>query len=190
MAGGYNVRKANLDGIARRRRGGVCRQVGPRRRARSTAHCFALEVQTDLFCPSTGLPACLRAPSSAFPPAAGLNCCLPWGAAPLRPASPFAVAVDMAAGMAEESERGGGGGVRSEVEGVERPSWRTGGDRRSQVDGCEALLRGPSGGESTRRRAPDETRARLERGRGDECESRGGERERGVASPLTGWWRW
>lgn len=60
--------------------------------------------------------------------------------------------------------------MRSEVEGVERPSWRTGGDRRSQVDGCEALLRGPSGGESTRRRAPDETRARLERGRGDECE--------------------
>ena len=88
----------------------------------------------------------------------------------MRPASPFAVAVDMAAGMAEELERGGGGGVRSEVEGVERPSWRTGGDRRSQVDGCEALLRGPSGGESTRRRAPDETRARLERGRGDECE--------------------
>jgi hypothetical protein len=72
--------------------------------------------------------------------------------------------------MAEELERGGGGGVRSEVEGVERPSWRTGGDRRSQVDGCEALLRGPSGGESTRRRAPDETRARLERGRGDERE--------------------
>lgn len=74
----------------------------------------------------------------------------------------------MAAGMAEELERGGGGGVRSEVEGVERPSWRTGGDRRSQVDGCEALLRGPSGGESTRRRAPDETRTRLERERGDE----------------------
>jgi hypothetical protein len=63
---------------------------------------------TDLFCPSTGLPACLRAPSSAFPPAAGLNCCLPVGAAPLRPASPFAVAVDMAAGEVEEElERGG-----------------------------------------------------------------------------------
>ena len=98
----------------------------------------------------------------------------------MRPASPFAVAVDMAAGMAEELERGGGGGVRSEVEGVERPSWRTGGDRRSQVDGCEALLRGPSG-ESTRRRAPDETRARRERGHGDEREisrKRGEERSR------------
>ena len=62
---------------------------------------------TDLFCPSTGLPACLRAPSSAFPPAAGLNCCLPVGAAPLRPASPFAVAVDMAAGVVGGIEGGG-----------------------------------------------------------------------------------
>ena len=80
--------------------------------------------------------------------------------------------------------------MRSEVEGVERPSWRTGGDRRSQVDGCEALLRGPSGGESTRRRAPDETRARLERERGDEGAISREKGRRGVASPLTGWWRW
>ena len=77
---------------------------------------------TDLFCPSTGLPACLRAPSSAFPPAAGLNCCLLGGAAPLRPASPFAVAVDMAARVAGEMEGGGVQGaeevLRSRVEGV------------------------------------------------------------------------
>jgi hypothetical protein len=59
---------------------------------------------TDLFCPSTGLPACLRALSSALPPALGLNCCLFEAAAPLRPASPFAVAVDMAAGVAGEME--------------------------------------------------------------------------------------
>ena len=79
--------------------------------------------------------------------------------------------------------------MRSEVEGVERPSWRTGGDRRSQVDGCEALLRGPSGerahaGEHQTRHVHDSSvgaamSVRLV-GRG----------RRGVASPLTGWWRW
>ena len=40
-------------------------------------------------------------------------------------------------------------------------------------------------GESTRRRAPDETRARLERGRGDECEiSR--KREERIREPSHG----
>ena len=62
---------------------------------------------TDLFCASTGLPACLRAPSSAFPAALGLNCLLA-GCAPLEEASPFAVAVDMAARVAGRMERGEG----------------------------------------------------------------------------------
>ena len=79
--------------------------------------------------------------------------------------------------------------MRSEVEGVERPSWRTGGDRRSQVDGCEALLRGPSGGES--RRSEHQTRHVHDSSVGAEISVSAGERgRRGVASPLTGWWRW
>lgn len=48
-----------------------------------------------LVCPSTGLGACLRAPSSAFPLELLLNCCLPLPAA--MPLSPFTAAVDMAA---------------------------------------------------------------------------------------------
>jgi len=39
MTKGYNVRKANMNGIVRRRRGGVRRLVCPRLRARSMAHC-------------------------------------------------------------------------------------------------------------------------------------------------------
>jgi hypothetical protein len=95
------VREANLDGIARRRRGGDLKAAWYQAYT-SIRGALEGDCTTDLFCPSTGLPACLRAPSRAFPPALGLNCCLLEAAAPLRPASPFAVAVDMAAGVAEE----------------------------------------------------------------------------------------
>ena len=86
--------------------------------------------RTYLLWPSTGLAACLRAPSSALPAALGLSCCLGAAGAPFPAASPFAVAVDMAA-------RGGGvDGVRSAGGGAQGEVGRAEGARRSAVDGC------------------------------------------------------
>ena len=90
----------------------------------------------------------------------------------MRPASPFAVAVDMAAGVAGEIE---GEGWRGEERGrgVERAASVHGGVAGGQaLVETSSLRRSQTGrsGETARRRAPDETRARLERGRGDERE--------------------
>jgi len=91
----------------------------------------------------------------------------------LRPASPFAVAVDMAAGVAGEIERGRGGGVRSEVEGVERASvhggvqagWRTsaGGDQDKLAQAFAGHYAGRLGRQqqASTRRDTCTTRARV-----------------------------
>lgn len=75
------------------------------------------------------------------------------------------------------------------------PSWLAGG--QALVETKTSSLRRSQGttravwGDSSRR-APDETRARLERGCGDEGDSKGegeGEERRGVVGPLPRW-RW
>ena len=85
--------------------------------------------------------------------------------------------------------------MRSEVEGVDRAASVHGGVAGGQalVETKTSSLRRSQGttravwGDSSRR-APDETRARLERGCGDEDDSKRRGR-RGVAGPLAGW-RW
>ena len=96
----------------------------------------------------------------------------------------------MAAGVAGEIE---GEGWRGEERGrgVERAASVHGGVAGGQaLVETSSLRRSQTGrsGETARRRAPDETRARLERRCcSGECGSRGRGR-RGVAGPLAEWW--